>query len=722
MAEIVRVKDRFYIRADSALADDRVQVLKYGDTFGVFNRSGDIESVGASKFGLFRSDTRHLSRMVMRINGTEPLLLGSEVRDDNSYLSVDLTNLDASTDGGASLPRGTVHLFRSTILGPGVCYEKVRLQNYGLQPLPVHLQFQFESDFADIFEVRGTARRARGERLPDSVEDSTAVLTYRGLDGITRCTRIAFSPQPRSLTTRQARYDLVLEPKTEVALYCTIWCRQSESQRCTGTFGETLETRQAHAGESPLGRCRITTSNKSFNAWLKRSEADLQMLMQGNPEGPYPYAGVPWFSTIFGRDGIITALECLLFAPSIAESVLGYLARTQATTVVPAQEAEPGKIVHEIRQGEMARLREVPFGCYYGSVDATPLFVVLAGRYYERTGNLEFIRDIWPNIRRALTWADTWGDADGDGFVEYCRRSENGLVQQGWKDSRDSIFHADGRLVEPPVALCEVQGYVYEAKCAAAMLARGLGETDFADELDCQAERLRKGFEEAFWCDDLGTYALALDGQKKPCRVRASNAGHALFCKIASQTRASRVASLLLSDQFFSGWGVRTLGAREVRYNPMSYHNGSVWPHDNAIVAMGLAQYGCQQEAVQIMTGLHESAMHIDAQRLPELFCGFHRRPDNSGPTLYPVACSPQAWSAGAVFMLLQACLNIQVKSAETKVYLAGSVLPGWLDEVCIGNLSVAEREIDVLIRRNAHGVVVEVGRKTGEIQVLASA
>jgi glycogen debranching enzyme len=346
---------------------------------------------------------------------------------------------------------------------------------------------------------------------------------------------------------------------------------------------------------------------------------------------------------------------------------------------------------------------------------------MLAGGYFLRTGNLTFLKQIWPNIKRALRWMEQYGDCEGDGFVEYEQRSSKGLVQQGWKDSHDSVFHADGRMAEPPIALCEVQGYVYAAKRSAALIARALEESGLAEELDLEAEALRAKFEEAFWCDELGTYALALDGQKQQCRVRTSNAGHALFCKIASQERAEAVTASLMSEQCFSGWGVRTVGASESRYNPMSYHNGSVWPHDNALIGLGFSLYGMQEQACKILHGLYEASRHVESQRLPELFCGFHKRPEASGPTLYPVACAPQAWSAGAVFLLLRACLGLEVRHREQQIHFANPCLPLNLDEVRIENLRLGDASADFLIRRDGSGAAVEVLDKRGDIEILKS-
>jgi len=512
-----------------------------------------------------------------------------------------------------------------------------------------------------------------------------------------------------------------LEPGRDASYQWTIACEVDEdSHRDVKPHYESVIQQAASALERTRAQePQIFTDNEQFNDWVNRSLADLHMMRTETNYGPYPYAGVPWFSTVFGRDGIITALQCLWFDPTVARGVLAYLAANQAAAEKAEQDAQPGKILHEFRDDEMAVLDEVPFRRYYGSIDATPLFVMLAGAYYRRTGDRGFVESIWPNVHRALEWIDRYGDSDGDGFVEYSRTSKHGLVHQGWKDSQDSVFHSDGTLAEAPIALCEVQSYVYAAKLAASELAALLGDDTFAQDLQKQAETLRHRFEEIFWCEELSTYALALDGSKRPCRVRTSNAGHCLFAGIAMEDHAQRVASTLTDETSFSGWGIRTVASSEARYNPMSYHNGSIWPHDNSLIAAGFARYDLKRSAAMVLAGLMDASIFFDLHRLPELFCGFPRRPGES-PTLYPVACAPQAWASGAVFLLLQSCLGLEVLAPERKLVFSKPFLPQFLPQVSIRDLKVAGASVDLLLTRHKKGDVgVIVLRRNGALEVV---
>jgi glycogen debranching enzyme len=462
----------------------------------------------------------------------------------------------------------------------------------------------------------------------------------------------------------------------------------------------------------------VRTSSDLFDEWLERSRADIAMMVTQTPHGPYPYAGIPWFSAMFGRDGIITALSVLWADPSLARGVLMALAATQATRADPASDAQPGKILHEARGGEMAALGEIPFAAYYGSVDATPLFVLLAGRYYQRTGDDATIRRLWPHIEAALAWIDRDGDQDGDGFVEYARATDRGLHNQGWKDSHDAVFHADGTPAEGPVALCEVQGYVYAAKMHGAELAEALGDEARARVLRADAERLQQAFERSFWCDDLDVYALALDGAKRPCRVVSSNAAQCLMSGIVPPDRARRVADTMMRDGMFSGWGVRTIREGEARYNPMAYHNGSIWPHDTALAALGLARYGLKHDVVRLAEGLFSAAQHFELRRLPELFCGFGRHTGES-PTRYPTACSPQAWSAASSLLIVQALLGLEIDGLRRRVTLRQPRLPSMLEWVRFTRLTVRDAELDLLCERRGDDVGTSVMRRSGDVALI---
>jgi glycogen debranching enzyme len=719
VSDVIRVNDQYYILATSSRADEGARVLKHDDAFAIFDRHGDIQPFGLGEQGLYFQDTRYLSFLELRLDEERPLLLSSTVSEDNDLLAVDLTNPDL-VRSGVLLPRDVLHLFRAKFLWQGACYERLRLTHYGLAPARVALSLRFDADFADIFEVRGTRRARRGRRLPaDVAGGETIVLAYEGLDGVVRRTRIRLSPPPAVLEAGLARWDLRLAPGETTTIYVTIGCEAAPAERALVGYeaarAEAMRVLEAGKRSHP----HLYSTNEQFNDWTTRSMADVHMMLTSTPFGPYPYAGVPWFSTAFGRDGILTALELLWLWPEVARGVLRFLAAHQAGAALPEQDAQPGKILHEMRGGEMAALGEVPFGRYYGSVDATPLFVVLAGAYYVRTGDLATIDAIWDAVERALQWIDRWGDLDGDGFVEYARMTPQGLAQQGWKDSQDSVFHADGALAPPPIALCEVQGYVYAARRAAARLAAARGDAARARALRAEARRLREAFERAFWCEDLGTYALALDGAKQPCRVRTSNAGHLLFTGIAEAGRAARVADGLFDERFFTGWGIRTLAATEPRYNPMSYHNGSVWPHDNAFIAAGFARYGLTGHAVRLLKSLFDASLFTDLHRMPELFCGFPRR-KGQGPTLYPVACAPQAWSAAAVFLLLQAALGLSIDAPRGEIRLAGAELPDFLDAVTISNLEVGTSSFDLQFERHEREVVVKVLRRTGDVRIVS--
>ncbi len=705
-----------YIEIAGSLVQRSLRSLKDGDAFAVFDEYGDIGAFGPGPQGLYFNDTRFLSRYDLRFEGKRPLYLGSVVQDDNVALSVNLANPDVHANSLISLPRDTIAIERTKFLWRAVCYERIGFCNFADSTRHFRIEIGFGADFHDLFEVRGTSRKRRG--ISTSVVTKEAVgFYYEGLDELKRKTELRFCPRPSRLETNRATFEFELAPHQRKSLFVSVLCEDRNKPRCD-SFGHAFRARRRAIRHKATGIATIESSNELFNEVCQRATADLYMLMTRTRHGLYPYAGIPWYSTVFGRDGIITAMLLLWLDPSVAKGVLGVLAETQAKTLDPLSDAQPGKILHETRKGEMAHLGEVPFQLYYGTVDATPLFVMLAGMYFDRTGDIGTIIAIWPNIKAALHWIDTFGDPDGDGFVEYARQTDSGLVNQGWKDSYDSIFHADGTMASGPIALCEVQGYVFAAKTHAARLAHRMGEVDLEIKLRDEAQILRKNFEEAFWCEDLGTYALALDGHKNPCRVRTSNAGHALFTGIAAVERAARVAETLLSPESFSGWGIRTVASGEARFNPISYHNGSIWPHDNAMIALGLARYGLISQAARVFSAMFEAAAYQDLRRLPELFCGFIRKP-HRGPTAYPVACAPQAWASAAPFAFLGACLGMELRHDSNSVTFHDPAMPAFLDYVILNQLSLGDSRINVKLQRHGGDVTLNLLCRWGDAKVM---
>lgn len=701
------------------LIDDRV--LKSNDTFGIFDQHGDINAVVDGEQGVFFRDTRHLSRYSLRINGTKPVLLGSAVRHDNAVLVVDLANPDwrNGEHEQGHVRFGTLHIHRLMFLTDARMHDRITVHNYGDTPLDVTLRIEFAADYRDIFEVRGEQRDSRGEQHEPECDDDSAVLSYDGLDSVTRRTRLEWSTQASAMEHDAASLHLLVQPHQSQTLTATITLSQNDSPPPPLNFDDALAASVRTCTSSLRGICEITTDNERFNQWINRAVSDVRMMVShADSDAPYPYAGVPWYCTVFGRDGLTVALQTLWCCPELAHGVLRRLGSMQAESEDAEADAEPGKILHELRQSEMAATGEIPFARYYGTVDATPLFVMLAGRYFRHTGDLESAAEFWPNIERALSWIDDYGLRNHDGFVYYHRKSAHGLANQGWKDSFDAVMHADGRPAKGPIALAEVQGYTYAARRLAAVLARALDRPERSRSLLEQAEAIKQGFDKAFWSDAIGTYAMALDDGHEPCLVRASNPGHCLFTGIVPQHRAEAVVTALMAEDMYSGWGVRTLSADAPRYNPTAYHNGSVWPHDNSILAAGMARYGYTRQALRVMTSLYEAGSWFDRHRLPELFCGFERS-EASEPVGYPVACSPQSWASASVFLLISAALGLYIDAPRRRVTMTRPALPQCIGEMHIRNLRVGDATIDLALRRRGETVDVAVPRHDGDVAVL---
>jgi glycogen debranching enzyme len=719
------------------------QVLKHVNLFLLTDQFGDIHA-DSRGLGLYLGDTRILSCLVLRVGGVRPVLLQGSM-GGNFRGTIHLTNPsidrnpDAKRHAEDALAGRKLGISRERLLSGDVLRERVRIVNHSEHDERFEVELVIAADAADIFEVRGYPRAQRGRCLPVAIAGDRLTCRYDGVDGTRRYTHLAFSEAPTEASPvgngpategwLKLCWTMALEPGGRSDLTWLAWSTErpvrspDDPDPDAALFPETpgvsaddgLGAYQAWT----RGTTAVSTDHELFNLTLSRGLSDLRLLVNESPAGDERYvaAGIPWFAALFGRDAAITALEMLAFRPQLAVETLTVLAARQASTLDEAHDAEPGKILHEFRTGEMARSGELPFAPYYGSADSTPLWLILLGATYDWTGDRELVDRLWPNALAALEWIDQWGDRDGDGFVEYARRTDRGLINQGWKDSIDAIRDRRGREAVPPIALAEVQGYVFDAKLRMSQLARVRGEADLADRLEREAEAIRRRFEDAFWVEDQRYYAMGLDADKRHADALGSNAGHCLWTGIVSQERAREVADRLLGDRLYSGWGVRTYGAGQPGYNPIGYHTGTVWPHDTALIAAGLKRYGFHEEANRLIGSVFEAAQRFPEFRLPELFCGFDR--DTSPmPVPYPVACSPQAWAAGATFLFLQTMLGIRAHADRRELELVRPNLPDWLGKVTLSNLRVGEASVDLLFHRWRGTTSAEVLRKVGDVGV----
>jgi glycogen debranching enzyme len=686
----------------------RLFVLKEGDTFLVADIYGDVTG---DADGLFRNDTRVLSTFRLRFGGQRPSLLSGAVSQDNVFFTAHLTNHPLPPLGDSATPEGVIHVERKRFLWDGRIFERIRLFNYGDQPVQAPLSIQFGADFYDMFEVRGQQRLQRGRRHPSLVSERAVQLRYEGLDSLQRNVCVEFSALPSRLDEHHAEFNVEIVERRPWTLYLEVGPGPAAEPSCVRYRTAAAAARRSMRIRQRRG-ARVHASARLFQSWLDKSRADLALLTTDLPTGPYPYAGIPWFSTPFGRDAIVTALQALWLDPSLAHGVLAFLADHQAQHTSSFRDAEPGKIMHETRKGEMAAIDELPFAKYYGGVDTTPLFIVLAGAYAERMGDPHAVDPFWAALDSAVRWIERSSASSNYGFLSYARGEASGLANQGWKDSNDSVFHQDGSTPEGPIALIEVQGYAYRAYLTMAELAEWRGNHELAGHWKRRAEDLRVSVERHFWQDDLQFYALALDGAGRPCRVRASNVGHLLYMGLPPPERGQALVRQLLSRSFNSGWGIRTLPLEAARFNPMSYHNGSVWPHDVVLCAAGMARYGERDGVVRLMSGMFEAATYF-GMRLPELFCGFERAAGEA-PIAYPVACLPQAWAAGSVFMLLQACLGLRIDASELTIHVEQPHLPADIDRLQVQHLQVGKQRVDLSFQRLGQRVVALIEQQHG--------
>lgn len=698
----------------------RVLAVKEGELFLYSNKRGDLASRRNFGLGLYYKDTRFLSHFSMTISGRDPVLLSSS--SERAYMShVDLTNPDLYEWGVLAVPQQTLNIRRVRAIS-GRLYERIRVKNYNSHPVDLDMEFSFAADFEDMFEVRGMIAEEGGETEEPEISPRAIVFRRLGRDGVRRSTTVEFENEPARVDendgTVTASFRMHLGPYQTRGISLTVEPSVDDVHVEPREFDAAIHDLRRSYEDWERNSTQVITDNEVFNVLLARSLKDLRALYTTMDSGSVLAAGIPWYVATFGRDSLLASHQMLMIDPHIAREALALLARHQGTKDDPWRDEEPGKILHELREGELARSGEVPHTPYFGSVDSTPLFLMLLAQYFRWTGDLEFVESLLGNAEAALRWIDEYGDMDGDGFVEFHTRSPKGIRNQGWKDSYDSISHADGTMAQPPIALVEVQGYVYMAKERMADVFEALGKPQRAAGLRAQAAELKRKFNEAFWMEEENFFAGALDRDKRQVGSIVSNPGHALYSGIVDDDKAQAVARRLLAPDMFSGWGIRTLSKSAAAYNPMSYHNGSVWPHDNALIAAGLKRYGFVRGTNRVATALFDASTYADYMRLPELFCGFTRRSPNR-PVSYPVACSPQAWAAGAPFLMLQSILGISARAHENLLTVNKPQLPPWLGTVELRNLRVGPSRLSLVFRREGEITSFSLLSREGDVRVV---
>jgi len=724
-------------------------VLKEGELVMVSDEIGDMPE-GRRHLGLYHHDTRYLSILNMTINGQKARLLASS-SEQNYVAIIQMANPTLELASGEVALARTISIRRDCAI-KGALYEQVSFYNHNRFDVPLTLTITFGGDFLDIFEVRGLERKKRGTVGIPEVSTSKIILNYRGLDGIRRHTKVSFEVAPSHIETEseyvhrlparrtssflpesyevapmsmsrppcaKVTWELVLKPRTPFDITFAVQAHEGRRSSVVSSFNKSLGKVQKSYGEWQQECTVVETDNEFFNRLLERSVLDLRLLIEDTPEGLVPTAGIPWFACVFGRDSLITSLQTLMLNPQIAVGTLRFLAKHQGTKVDPWRDEEPGKIVHEIRKGELANLNEIPHSAYYGSVDATPLFVVLFAETMKWLDDDELFQEILPAARLALEWMEKYGDLDGDGYIEYLSRSSGGLRDHGWRDSHGSLTYPDGTPVESPVALVEVQGYAYKALIDMAKLLSRKGELTLSRKLAKRAANLKKNFNRDFWLADRQFFAQGLDASKKPIDLVTSNPGHCLSCDIIDDDKAEYVVKRLASRDMACGWGIRTVTSKTPRFNPMGYHQGSVWPHDNSLIVAGMRRYGYIKEAEEVISQIFEASMHFPYSRLPELFCGFARDKElPSMPIKYPVSCSPHAWASGSAIFLLQSMLGMQANAVLGRLYL-NPKLPQWLKYVSLQNLRVGKGTVNLYFERRGEDTSVRIVENSAGIRVV---
>jgi glycogen debranching enzyme len=704
------------------------EVLKQGRLFLVSDKDGEVSTGCKCGMGLYHEDTRFLSHLTLRLAGQTPTLLsGSTERTNLGH--IEFVNPSLTLADGNHVRQETMHLSLARVVSDSF-REQVSLLNFNTFEVAMRISLEFRGDFADIFEVRGLHRQRHGVFYKPRLGTDSITLAYRGEDKLLRQTRIRFAVPPASIESLPsehgavgavAHWDVVVPPNGGKALidYQIDTLEGSEPPKEIMGFPALIQHVSGLGEASQFFQTQIQTDNAVFNLVLDRSIRDLVALTSRYPTGPFLSAGIPWFTSPFGRDALITAMQTLMLGPEVAKGVLRFLAKHQGKNEDEFRDEEPGKILHEFRYGELARLGVIPHTPYYGTVDATPLWIILLSETYRWTGDASLVHELWEAAEGALLWLETYGDLDDDMFVEYLRRSPKGIGNQGWKDSFNAVIFPDGSLAQSPIALVEVQGYVYDAKRRAAELCHLVGQELLAKRLLQEADELKARFNEAFWLAEDGFYAIALDRDKQPVRTLTSNPGHALWSNIIAAERIPQVVKSLLSPGMFSGWGIRTLSSESPVYNPIGYHIGTVWPHDNALIAKGFADRGFKREANMIFSAMYDSAIRFNYYRLPELYCGFERQGELDMPIPYPVACAPQAWAAATPILLLQAALGLEADAAHHTLKVNVPALPDWLGRVTLRGLRIGAAVVDLEFIQVTGTTTTRILNKQGDLRVL---
>jgi glycogen debranching enzyme len=688
------------------------RVIKENDLFFLTDDKGNIPQENDYGLGLYTKDTRFLSKFDVKINGLDPILLSSNA-DENYMATILLTNPHMEEDGELILWRESVEIERKRLIYDGVLYETIQLKNYYPKPVDFKISVHLDVDFTDMFIVRGFQTGEVGKRTGEKVTKTNLSYFYEGADQIKRATKVKWNREAASADENGViEFDFHLKHGEAQSVTFSIAPEIDGESGIVISPDEALNKLKASYDHWESVTTSIRTDYEPLQRLVDRGIMDLRVLLTDIGHGPFPVAGLPWFGVPFGRDSLIAALQMLSFHPGIAKGTLLTMASQQGTKVDPWRDEQPGKIMHEIRYGELAATNQIPFTPYYGTIDATPLFLVLLSEYTKWTGDFSLAEELAENIDAALHWIDEYGDRDGDGFVEYHQESSKGIANQGWKDSGDSIVHRNGDYAETPIALSEVQGYVYQGKLGIAAIYDAQGKAEEAAKLREQAERLKQRYDEHFWMEAHQFHAIALDKEKNQVGTLTSNPGHVLIAEMLDEEKASAVIEKLITPAFFSGYGIRTMAEGEAGYNPMSYHDGSIWPHDNSMILLGMSKLNYQSQANKVINGLMDAARHFEYDRLPELFCGYDTSAGRA--VKYPVACSPQAWAAGTPLVFIQTILGLFPDALKKQIHLSPKLLDN-MNELKVDKIKIGRGYLSLeVLRENENTRVVIEENSTG--------